>query len=159
MSEYLLVLPIEPVPLGTSYPPGVSLPLHCTLMQWFKTSGDPDLAAEVSAAGVKSGCIELVSLALDRAFGPKANVPVHVLERDEDLNLLHTRLLVLLAALPSDFSELRWIGAGYRPHVSDTEGRSFAPHTRHACKHVALIERDPDKVKTVRKIFHFGASS
>lgn len=81
-------------------------------------------------------------------FGPNNDVPVHVLENSESLNLLHTRTLILLGAVGSLPKDLCWIGAGYRPHVTNTD-REFAPGMEHVPEHLALVRKDADGQKEV----------
>lgn len=38
--EYLVVIPIEDMPLGKLYKAGESLPLHTTVLHWFKPGRD-----------------------------------------------------------------------------------------------------------------------
>lgn len=158
-SEYLVLLPIEAMPRGTPYPQGQSLPLRCTLMHWFHlgsalTPGHLYNELMLLASSGAKDHIELVS-EKPELFGPNADVPVHVLQRNEELNLLHTQLLKFLAGVDSLPVELRWIGAGYRPHVATCEGRAFLPGTRHRARFLTLIERGEDKNKVVRSSYQF----
>ena len=158
--EYLVVLPVEEIPEGASYKPGQPLPLHCTLMQWFhpgENFGLVGLGNELMllAWGVKEGFIELVSKE-PALFGPKGDVPVHVMERNENLNLLHTELFVFLAKTGSLPKELGWVGAGYRPHVTTALGEAFPPGKRHRAEWVVLIERNERKIRKVLGIYGLG---
>lgn len=157
-AEYLIVLPIESMPLHTGYEQGKSLPLHCTLMHWFSLDmrySRARLWEEVQQVCAQhmyvTGCpgrIELVSEACD-LFGPNNDVPVHTLRRNDVLLTLHTRLLMLLTLAYSWPPALHWVGAGYRPHVSTVEGRSFPPGTKHIATRLALVERTSDRVKRI----------
>ncbi|HUO50413.1 MAG TPA: hypothetical protein VMU25_02520 [Candidatus Paceibacterota bacterium] len=157
--EFLVVLPIDPMPIGAAYPRGASLPLHCTLMQWFWIQKETDFARlhhqlAVLASNTPIGEIELVSEA-PALFGPQSDVPVHVLKHNERLNVLHTKLLVFLAAHTSAPEAYPWIGAGYRPHVT-TARSAFVPGSRHVPESLVLIERDAEKNQIVRRMYALG---
>lgn len=151
MPEYLIVLPIDPMPEGTSYRCGESLPLHCTVMHWFKRDVGCDkdrFHNDILFITNTSQTIELIS-EVSALFGPASDVPVYVLQRNVDLLLLHTRLFKFLAEVHSLPDRLDWIGAGYRPHVTTCNGRSFTPGTTHKAESLVLIERKDDGTKVV----------
>ncbi len=152
-NQYLLVLPIEATPMGVRYPQGESLPLHCTVMPWFRLGQDysfEELNHDLHRLTIehREGEIELISRRLE-FFGPNVDVPVHMLEKNNELNLIHTELLVLLAHAGCRLTEFRWIGAGYRPHVSNTKSSIFKPGTRHIAHYLTLIERNHAHEKLV----------
>jgi hypothetical protein len=158
--EYLVVLPVEPFTRGRSHPTGQSLPLHCTVMHWFRLHPEVSFAAlnnklTVLACWVETGSIELVSQE-PALFGPENDVPVHVLERNERLNLLHTELLLFLASIKSAPEQRKWVGAGYRPHVTSTD-KAFAPGQKYVSKHLVLVERGGDKNKIVTAGYRLGS--
>lgn len=159
--EYLIALPVEEMPEGATYAPSRSLPLHCTAMQWFRLESQFDRARlfnemMLAALGPETPYIELVSEARE-FFGPNREVPCHVLARNEDLNLLHTELFMRLSKAQCSFlAPLAWLGAGYRPHVSDAEGRSFPIGSRHRATSMALVERNAERRRIVRAVYQFG---
>jgi hypothetical protein len=157
--EYLIVLPIEPTPVRQIYPQGQSLPLHCTLMHWFRTSSggltELDKGIERIALEATFEQIELVSERAD-LFGPGNTVPVHVLAENQPLKALHEKVLSFLEEIDSLPEEQRWIGEGYRPHVTDTEFRHFPPGTRFRPTNLALIGRSEDRDKLVISSYLLG---
>lgn len=50
----------------------------------------------------------------------------------------------------SVFGSLSWVGAGYNPHVTTVEERSFPPGSKYRAAEIALIMRDKTKNKIVR---------
>lgn len=156
-NECLVLLPIEKMSIGDMYPQG-KLPLHCTLMPWFRI-------LEEHLRGLRDKLMSLASSVTEKSivlvperqesFGPDKNVPVHVLRQDERLSLLHTEILVFLAERNSLPKELRWVGAGYQPHVTPTGGWSMFG-THHISKHLVLIERGEDANHVVRSSHEFG---
>lgn len=157
---YLVALPIEPMPVGSKYPHGESLPMHCTVMHWFYLENYGERYCELAAhlgiltSQYRNG-IELIS---KRAalFGPNADVPVHILRRNSQLNDLHTKLLIYLAERRSVPTNTSWIGAGYRAHVADVYGRLFTPGRTRIAREIVIVERKVDKVMRVVESFPFG---
>lgn len=156
-TEYLVVLPVESIRRDLEYRD--SLPLHCTVMPWFRLKEDVRYVALSNfllhaACGVNA--LELVS---DRPelFGPHNDVAVHVLKHNAQLNQLHTRLLIFLAGIESLPNRELWrfVGADYRPHVSDAGGRSFSSDSRYAPKHLVLIKRE-NGIKQVVQAYELG---
>lgn len=157
--EYLVAFSIGAMPQGQIYSAGTSLPLHCTMMHWFRLS--PELPLEdletklAELAKNASGPLELITHE-HRLFGPHNDVPVWTLKRPEEELLMHTRLLVFLARHNSLPSELRWVGAGWNPHVSVVNGKPARSHTRMTARQVVLIERGDNNSKVVQSVFVLG---
>lgn len=161
-NEYLVVLPIEPMQLGDQYPVGTPLPLHCTVMPWFRLQPSIDFAA-LNAVLSRLACtgkdeVELVSEA-PKLFGPKNNIPVHILRGNEWLERLHAELLRYLVAAQSTPVDVRWVGTGYRPHVTDTVTTAFTSGSRCVPQGLVLIERGDDRIKRVKRCYDFAESS
>jgi len=150
--EYLLVLPIERFELGGTYPAGELLPLHCTVMHWFEFrihihyKNFVNFLNRLSATEFKG--IQLISES-PALFGPMSDVPVHTLKRTEPLVLLHNRMFFILSKMNALPEELYWMGAGWNPHVTDTEN-SFLPGSVYEPRHLMLIERINGQDKIVR---------
>lgn len=147
--KYLIILPMmENMKQGAVYETELSLPLHCTVLQWFLPGKYfvPDHLEEKLRAFIKKKLknkhFDLVS---DRPalFGPNSDIPVHILKQNPAVELLHTTVLLHLAEhggnLPED---LKWVGAGYRPHVTDTVMSSFRPGTTYRARKIALLGRN-----------------
>lgn len=153
--EYLLVLPVDPMRCGDEYASGELIPLHCTLMHWFtfrRISAMWLFKQQLQEITNECEPFELVS-DQPAMLGPDMNVPVHVLERNQSLAVLHTRIFRLLCIMRSEPSELRWVGAGYRPHVTNVGAKRFVPASRHSVDHIALVERNESKIKRVDSMY------
>lgn len=157
-NQYLLVLPLEPFEIGDSYQPGTELPLHCTVMPWFAIDDVltfEHLNRRLDSLVSSISCRDLTLKSLRPAlFGPNEDIPVHVLENNETLNMVHTRVLLLLGSMDSFPKDLRWVGAGYRPHVTSTH-REFRPGSVHAARALAVVRRDASEVKEVVAVHSF----
>ena len=152
-NQYLVTLPLVEMPIGTEYPSGNLLPLHCTIMQWFWEGKGFDLLEleyELSALAsrVRKAPLVLESSHLDH-FGSHNDIRVHVLQRNESLNLFHTELLLQLAKMNSVPDDLRWVGAGYRAHVTVVPRGMFSPGQRYTAQQIVLLERDESRIRKV----------
>ena len=155
-NEYLVVLPIEDMPEGASYPQGQSLPLHCTVMPYFHFGtlmSAERLYKKLMTTGPDTE-IDLVSEQF-ALFGPAVDKPCHVLVPNKELSLLHNELFAFLAKNNSLPDDLRYIGAGYRPHVGNAGDRSFPPGTKHVAKKVVVLERGKNKTRKVIQVHDF----
>lgn len=163
MTEYLLVIPIEPMDVGSCTPAGAQLPLHCTLMPWFIPHPDlslSDLKAEIGkiAAQPQFSGVELIS-EKPELFGPNKDIPVHVLKKKLPLHALHEALLALLEEMNSLPNDHKWVGPGYRPHVTDTSRNYFPPGSRLGSRNhmfLCLIQRREDGSKETVAVFPVG---
>lgn len=158
-SEYLVVLSIDDIPDGQIYSAKETLPLHCTLMHWFTLDqGLPlgELDVELSNLAITMGGTLQLITDERKLFGPHNDVPVWTLKRTDELLLLHTRLFAFLAQYESLSKDLRWIGAGWSPHITIVNGWSVRRSERFVAKHMALIERGENKVKLVHAVYPLG---
>ncbi len=126
-NAFCIALEIDPVRIGDAYSP---VPLHCTLMHWFRSTRSAKSVEEM----LRFVCsdhkpIELLSRQHE-LFGPNKDIPVIVIERNDALYRLHCDLYVMLRAANTEFSELRFVGSKYRPHVTTQKGRAFKPGRR-----------------------------
>lgn len=159
MKQYLLIFPIEQIHKATTYPAWARLPLHCTLMTWFQFPGPqftiPDIAMLKSNL-VIDGKIEFASLG-KAMFGPKGDAEAYVLRPNQALERLHTRVLIALARNRCEISEMKYVGAGYRPHVTSTANASFKTGSHFTPSQIVLIERNSlgDMCEVVRFNFRY----
>lgn len=161
--EYLLIVPMLPLTVGDSWPIGTRLPMHLTVMPWFSLREIPfeDFNACLHKLVEKemfSG-MTLVPGANDM-HGPENNIPVTLVKSDEVLELLHTTMLIMLAAKQRFPNDLHHVGAGYLPHVTKViEDVAFdSPFT---ATHMAVIARDAanSKLKTLVAMHPIGFDS
>lgn len=149
-AEYLVALPFAPWQIG---PYDGSNPLHCTIMHWFSlppSFQESSLKEELLVFGLElcRANIELVALE-PSLFGPDANVPVSVLEKNETLMQQHQYLLHLLRSKRCSLPREDWIGDHYRPHVTVNNKEVFEIGQRHKVTSLALLKRAVDGSKSV----------
>lgn len=122
MRAFLVAFEVEPVVMGRVYE---TLPLHCTLMHWFRTKLDHHAIKHVvGLVCYTNGPLFLHAGGIEN-FGPQKTIPVSVIRETRDLMALHTKIHQVLLDLSVTFVEPQYVGEGYRPHVTVTDGRFF----------------------------------
>ena len=154
--EYLLVLPVEAHPLGALYPKEEPLPLHATLVPWFRVYKGPRHEAfeeGLQKAAQETPAITLVSLE-PALLGLEEDVPAHLLRPCEELMGLRERVLALLEECGCALPQEEWRSL-YRPHVTSYNGQAFLPGRRVKVKCLVLIERREDTRRRIERYFLF----
>lgn len=150
--QYLVALPLDPMDPGATFAPGEQLPLHCTLMHWFTIEyKNPEqiILMEFERILRENGPLTIMLVSIHAGwFGPNEDVPVHVLEHNDKLNLLHTQLLVRLAHNHAIFAEPRWIGAGYRPHVTKTT-KALSSGDFYRATEIVIVRKNETGIKEI----------
>lgn len=144
-STYLVVIPIDELRDRDHFPEGTSLPLHCTVMPWFRIGPEVNMRGIIPALAELSSFlpapITLTGTGRDR-FGPERDVPVTRVYEPLGLMALHAYLCGLVPPGDSVDGNRRWTGRNYRPHVSDaSDGSSFAVGCTFEAKTIALVQR------------------
>ena len=128
MRKYFFAIEIGPVEKGKLY---FHVPLHCTIMHWFRVDLTPEQVMEVAALALEGlDSVELVSDAF-ALFGRSRDIPVHSIVASEALMTLHTKLFAALNGVGVEYAEPEYVGNGYRPHSTTQEERSFPVGSRH----------------------------
>ncbi len=155
MAEKLIISTLEPVEVGDTFP---SLPLHVTLMPWFKIEGTNNLRGlnrYLALIASKRSQLELTGKNLDK-FGPKRDVDVRVLEDTKKLRKLHGDL-VAVVGWSEGTCESPYIRGNYAPHVSFVNGVSLDEGELVKADALQLIDRDlVTHERTVEKVFPLG---
>lgn len=157
MHAYLLALEVEPIEVGKVY---VALPLHCTVVHWFRSDRSPaEILRAVGAIVQTQPPIEIIS-GQQALFGAENDVPVNVLDNDEGIKALHYSLRDALLPLGIAEVQPQWSGAGYIPHVTRQssgrfeQGRSVVSRKLYIVE--ALVPDELQQKKVVSKIILKG---
>lgn len=156
-NEYILVLPIENINEGDTWEKGSPIPLHCTIMHWFKMMNHDYLKFWLNYICEKfeSPYIELVGQYFE-LFGPNNDVKVTTVKKTTELIILHNRILqILFSMIATEMKEFGYIGAGYQPHVSEQAHAKLLLDQRIKCSKLALIRKNKDGTKEVMSIYTF----
>jgi hypothetical protein len=156
MRAFLFVLEVEPMMVGNAY---AKLPLHCTLVSWFRTQASAEKVIEIGYNHAKRHRpVELIAEA-PALFGPKRTIPVHTLVPTVALTVLHGDLLEELKVVSPLFVEEKYIGRGFRPHVTTQQGSMFAPPARLMGDTIYLVEAmQPEDLKNKKVRAQFRMS-
>ncbi|MEK7639212.1 MAG: hypothetical protein AAB388_03565 [Patescibacteria group bacterium] len=143
--DFLIVLPVDPMPIGTVYPTGQRMPLHSTLMPWFGLSNTLTRASLEEKLGELARGLD-ITLISDRpeyftGADNKQGVPVHALKPNETLMTLHLDILDFLHEHHATIRNIAHVGSNYRPHVTTVDGREFTSQRTHRVSEIVLIQR------------------
>ena len=159
MHAYLLALEIEPVEVNKVY---VALPLHCTVVHWFRSDKSPaEILRLVTPVVTSAAPLELVSGKPDM-FGEDKDVPVNQIQNREEVIEFHKKLHETLQRIHIVDTAPKWIRDGYNPHVTRQrsgrfeEGRRFISHKLYLAE--ALMPDDLQQKKIISKLFLKGNS-
>ncbi|WP_438855400.1 2'-5' RNA ligase family protein [Agromyces sp. M3QZ16-3] len=148
MGRFAVVLPIEPLAAGDSFPVS-SWPLHVTVVEPFETRHDAAWVAELMAP-VLHGRRSIEVTAFDRAmFGRRHDVPVSLVRDDGPLGAMRTRLLDALRDADVDVARARF---DYRPHVTDTARGSMPAGRTARLVQAVLVDLRPPEGRAMRTV-------
>jgi 2'-5' RNA ligase len=134
---YLLALEIEPVEVGKVY---VALPLHCTVVHWFRSEKSPaDILKAITQQVTATPPLELISGPAD-LFGKEKDVPVNRLLEDERLMEFHKSLHSTLQSIGVIDVEPMWSGDGFNMHVTRQRSGRFEEGRRFTARKLYLAE-------------------
>lgn len=137
MHAYLFVFEVEPMEVGMVYD---RLPLHCTVMHWFRTPADKETVLAAAKEILEMRGSVLLTSEAPALFGKHQDIPVHRVIKTEEITSLHLSLLKHLETLSVRHSEPEFIGSGYNPHVTTHGNRSFPPGTTHSSENIYFVE-------------------
>lgn len=157
MHAYLLALEIEPVEVGKVY---VALPLHCTVVHWFRCDKSPaDVLKVITPFVTATQPLELKS-GPAAMFGKDKDVPVNLLLDDDRLMEFHKSLHGLLQSIGAIDVEPMWTGDGFNMHVTRQrsgrfeEGRNFTARKLYLAE--ALLPDELQQKKITAKLILRG---
>jgi len=141
--KYLVLLPFWDCMVGP-YESGLG---HCTLMYWFQLGSkinEGEVTAKLDTIGkmyLTNGTV-LVGSHKEHCFGPNGDVSVTVLQENNILFQIHGHLKQFLDERGCVYQEPRWVGRGFRPHVTQVKVEVFCPGARQTVCQIALLRAD-----------------
>ena len=150
MRTFLVALEIEPVEVGQTYD---ALPLHCTVMHWFRTGASAEDLLDVVAPIVESTSALKLTAGPRDLFGPSQgphHLPVNRLQPTEALAVFHGRLLEGLETLGVVHTEPEYTGDSFVFHVTMQHGVRFDEGQTHLAT-VAYLAEAQDQKRIARK--------
>ncbi len=130
-----------------------SWPLHLTVVSIFCVTCELEkLLGDLGEVIKKSSSIEL-TLADKDMFGPKKDIPILHIEKNEKLQRLHDSIVkMLLEKYKASFKNLNYTGEGYKPHVTVKRENDLKTGDTVAVNSITLIDRYPNGNYKARKI-------
>ena len=133
-----------------------SLPLHCTLARFTSSKGAEEVLAAVWPTFVKTPAIILRAGKPSRFGSSKRpnRIEVNLVDKTHDLNGLQMGLYAALNRLGVEYSNPRYVGSGYRPHISKRGGNFVEEGTELVSRAVYFIEIQPSSRTSSYKLIH-----
>jgi 2'-5' RNA ligase len=137
--RYLIGLEIEEVTVGIQTE---KMPLHCTLVPWFVSHTSPTHIGEMVSRAAEH--IDTFPLRTDKRalFGTKNDIPVWTLQPHALHTMFHNILMQKLLDHSVEFENIAYCDLGYRPHVSDVDGRSLNPSVEQYANRLYVLYGD-----------------
>lgn len=159
MHAYLLALEVEPIEVGRVY---VALPLHCTVVHWFRSEKSPaEVLRAVTNIASTQAPIEIIS-GEPALFGADKDVPVNLLENDDVIRELHHALRQAIKSLGIEEVQSQWSDDGYVPHVTRQSSGRFEQGRRVVSRKLyiveALVPEELQQKKVVSKLILKGSN-
>ena len=135
--------------LDKTSPVNTKIPLHLTLLHWFKTEDTPDkLVTDLGKTAQNFEPIKTYATE-EAVFGSDDNIPVMRLERTPGLLQLHLALIGLAKSCGAEFDE-RWVGeANWNPHVTHKSDKRLEVGDKVVIDEIDLIKRDPGGIRQI----------
>ncbi|MHA6694268.1 2'-5' RNA ligase family protein [Homoserinimonas sp. A520] len=126
MSRLVVVLPLSPLAEGDSF--AVSeWPLHVTVLPPFLTDASASEVGDAIRSAASDHPAMKVVAAQDELFGRRHDIPVTLIDENEQLTAMHQALRAAVRPFAAAPDEPAFTGAGFRPHVTvKTHGRVHA---------------------------------
>lgn len=133
-----------------------SLPLHCTLARFASSKPAEEVLATAWQVFVKSPVIVLHAGPSSRFGSSKRphRVEVNLVDKTHDLNDLQMGLYGALNKLGVEYSNPRYVGSGYKPHISKRGGNTVEEGTELVSRAVYFIEIQPSSRTSSYKLIH-----
>lgn len=156
MKAYLLVFEIDPMQVGKTY---ASLPLHCTLVNWFWSPvAANELVAALEPIISKSLPVTLHSRGVETftGFTKIGTIPVTVntVVPTEDIVTLHSLTCKQLDSLSCTYMKPEFVKAGYRPHATQHHASKLESGTSVNSVTVYLISADAPEYGNDRTVVY-----
>ncbi len=159
-SELLVVGSIDPetTPDGKTFPK--NLPPHITVFPWFQVFA--------SHSGMFSNCLSRIAarhahleatVGEEDLFGPEKNISVRRMLAVAGIRQIHRDIHAITKTFSAGVQNPEWVGDGYVPHITQTEGLELRGGQRVIIPELQLVERTPgEKLKIIYSTHKLGES-
>lgn len=150
----VLTSSFEPIAKGDTFEPGMHLPLHVTIQQYFTLDNSRPFLNSLMNYAIGLRPFEVTGKER-RLFGLNLNVPVTTLSHVGKLTIIHAATQDIIERHGGELENEDWHGDGYNPHVTDTSSRVFQPGERAIVRSIEVI-RAENGSKEVLAVLPFG---
>lgn len=139
MFEYIFVHSIDKRPVGSNV--GLSIPLHMTLVPWFKTPMAPQYLISKVKPAIESLASVTTTTTHEDLFGPNIDIPVMRLQKTQTLVDLHQALLDIVINTGGQL-DTKWTGPDkWQPHVTHKPDRRMLAGEKLSVDAIDLLNR------------------
>lgn len=154
MHSYLMILEVTPLNVGKTY---AMLPLHCTLVHWFRMELDPANFTEKLEMVARNFAPLDLTAATEAIYTGKTKqgvipVTVNIVELTQDLKELHFQICEKLDELGVHYTAPQYVKEGYTPHVTVQNGEKLPIGVTHTSAAIYLVEADAPEYGNDRRI-------
>lgn len=132
------------------------LPLHCTLVHWFRTGAEQKLVEQLSRIIYRFPPQGLLvgEEAIFTGHTKNGSIPVAVnkVARTPSLERLHGRVCDLLDSLSAEYSAPQYVKDGFNPHVTHQSGVGLRPNSTHTSRAVYVVGADAPEYGNARHV-------
>lgn len=118
--SHIAVIMVDKLPKGAAFRrKRMEWPLHVTVMPWFSVAKPQHLLLQDLETITKKRKSFRLAVDSDALFGPKKDISVSLVQKNENISSLHQELLrYVLAHGAVEDSYVQWLGDAYRPHIT-----------------------------------------
>lgn len=161
--DLIVVHFVEPVMVGARFVRTRNTwPLHITLVPWFSATDEAAVVTQLQEVATASEPF-LVQVGAERAFGPQQEIPVHIIEPNDQplVRKLHEQLTATLRQLLVTFESERWMGEHFTAHITHHQepfrARREGEHLTVEVLHLVRLEEH--NVCEIVRQFRLGATA
>ncbi len=138
MHTYIIVLELDKMKVNAPY----ESKLHCTIVHWFESGLTQDELLSVIEPILKSSTPFVITSGEIELFGDNNDLPMHLIDKTSELEGLHKRLIVALEKRGVIYLRPQYILEGWRPHVTNQDGKEFKSGSQQTVRAAYLIESE-----------------
>ena len=149
--KYTLVHLLDDLPDGYEYSMK-DWPLHITLADVFAIEGSPENLLKSLDTALSSFSSIKTKIVGEDWFGDDMSVHVKLIEKTDDLMILHDTIIDELKKLNAMFNNPQYTGAGFKPHATVKSNDNLIDRDAIIIDSITLIDMFPDNDPNNRRV-------
>lgn len=151
VQKYVLVTFLEAIQEGAEFPSS-SWPLHVTIASNFTIKCTvPELLEKLKVVAIQQKPIRITA-GDDEFFGPQKQTRVTILNMNEELKVLHNKVVALLKSVGAIFDEPAYIETGFRAHATVQRNARLQEGDTARIDKISLVDMFPGNDPYQRKV-------